>query len=311
MAWKTSWRCFRRVQPGVAALALLVAAAAQAQQLEPRAYTNLPVGLNFLVAGYAHSEGGLATDPSLPVDDAHLRIHTGVLAYARSLDLWGQSGKFDVILPYSQLSGSALVAGQPRERHVSGFGDPAFRFSLNFYGAPALPLSSFAAYRPDLVAGASVQLTAPAGQYDPGKAINLGTNRWSLKPDIGLSKSFGALTLDLTAAVTFYSRNDDYFGGQSLEQAPIYSMQSNLSYTFAGGVWAALGATWYSGGRTTVNGVRKDDALDNSRFGLTIAIPVDRRNSIKLNASSGISTRTGTSFDTLGVAWQYRWGAGL
>jgi hypothetical protein len=46
-------------------------------------------------------------------------------------------------------------------------------------------------------------------------------------------------------------------------------------------------------------------------MGLTVAVPIDRYYSIKFNASSGISTRTGTSFDTVGLVLQYRWGAGL
>ena len=86
---------------------LLAPAETLAQELEPRAYSNSPVGLNFFVAAYAYSEGGLSTDPSLPVQDARLNIHTGALAYARSLDLWGKSGKFDVIVPYTWLSGTA------------------------------------------------------------------------------------------------------------------------------------------------------------------------------------------------------------
>ncbi|HLY38313.1 MAG TPA: hypothetical protein VKU61_09775 [Candidatus Binatia bacterium] len=50
---------------------------------------------------------------------------------------------------------------------------------------------------------------------------------------------------------------------------------------------------------------------DNTRVGGTLAIPIDRRDSIKLYASTGTTTRTGTSFDTFGIAWQYRWGGGL
>ena len=90
------------------------------------------MGLNFLAMGYAHSQGGLSTDPSLPLTDAHLKIDTGVVAYVRGIDLWGNSGKFDVIVPYSHLSGTALVAGQPRERDISGAGDPRFRLSRQF-----------------------------------------------------------------------------------------------------------------------------------------------------------------------------------
>ena len=290
---------------------MLAAAAAQAQDLEPRAYSNSPVGLNFLVAGYAFSQGGLSTDPSLPVQDAKLDIHTIVLAYARSLDLWGKSGKFDVILPYADLSGTALVAGEPRERMVSGFGDPRFRMSINLYGAPALSMKEFAGYRQDLVIGTSVQVSAPGGQYDSSRAVNIATNRWSIKPDIGFSKAFGPLRADATVGVTYYSTNDNYFGGNRLEQAPIYSAQTHLSYDFGGGIWAGIGATFYNGGRTTVNGVRNDDGLKNSRAGATLALPLDRHNSLKFSASRGVTTRIGTSFDIIGVAWQYRWGEGF
>ena len=292
-------------------LGTLLAPVVHAQELEPRAYSNLPMGLNFLATGYAHSQGGLSTDPSLPLTDAHLKIDTGVVAYVRGVDLWGNSGKVDVIAPYSHLSGTALVAGQPRERVVSGAGDPRFRLSVNFYGAPALTLPEYPAYKQDLVIGASVQVTAPWGQYDASKAVNLGTNRWSIKPDIGFSKAFAPFTIDLTAGVTLFSRNDDYFGGQALDQAPLYSAQVNLSYDFGRGIWAALGATLYRGGRTTVDDAPKDNTLSNSRVGLTVAVPIDRYYAIKFNASSGISTRTGTNFDTVGLVLQYRWGAGL
>jgi hypothetical protein len=82
---------------------LFMAAQAYAGEIEPRAYVNTPVGINFLLAGYVYSDGGLSTLASSPIKEAQLRVHSGVLAYARSLDVWGKSGKLDVILPYSQL----------------------------------------------------------------------------------------------------------------------------------------------------------------------------------------------------------------
>ena len=62
---------------------------------------------------------------------------------------------------YSRLWGNAMVGGQRREREVSGFHDPRFRFSVNFYGAPALSLKDFATYRQDVILGASIQVSAP------------------------------------------------------------------------------------------------------------------------------------------------------
>ena len=300
------------LRSALCAVALVaMTASVYAQDLEPRAYVNTPVGLNFVVAGYAYSQGGLSTDPALPIQDAQLQIHGAVLAYARSLDVWGRAGKIDVIVPYAQLSGTALVAGQSRERDVSGFGDPRFRFSVLLYGAPALSLKEFADYRQDTIIGASLQVSAPGGQYDPTRAVNIATNRWSVKPEIGISKALGALTLELSTGVTFYTRNGDYFGGRTLEQDPIYSAQAHVTYHFGAGVWGALNGTYYQGGRTTVDGVKSNGALGNSRAGATLALPVDRQNSIKLHVSTGVSTRTGTSFNIGGIAWQYRWGAGL
>jgi hypothetical protein len=103
---------------------------AYAQDLEPRAYANTPVGLNFLIGGYAYSKGTVGTDPSVPITDTEIELNSGVLANVRTLDLWGRSGKFDVILPCTWASGSAKLAGQARTREVSGFGDPRLRFFM-------------------------------------------------------------------------------------------------------------------------------------------------------------------------------------
>jgi hypothetical protein len=295
-----------------AALALLfVAAQAHAGEIEPRAYVNTPVGVNFLLAGYAYSDGGLSTAGSSPIKDAQLRMNSGVLAYARALDVWGKSGKFDVILPYSQLSGNAMVEGQPRERNVSGFHDPLFRFSVNLYGAPALSVEEFAAYQQGVIIGASVQVSAPLGQYDKDKLVNLGNNRWFVKPDIGISKAWGAFTLELSTGAYFFSDNDDYFGGNTLEQDPVSTTQVHATYNFAGGVWAAVSGTYDYGGRTTIGGVQSETPVNNSRAGATLALRVNRNNSIKLYASSSLHTSSGADYDLVGIVWQYRWGRGL
>jgi len=290
---------------------LFVAAQAHAGEIEPRAYVNTPVGINFLLAGYAYTDGGLSTAGSSPIKDAQLKMNTGALAYARTLDVWGNSGKFDVILPYSQLSGNAMVDGQPRERDVSGFHDPLFRFSVNFYGAPALSLQEFADYRQDVIIGASVQVSAPLGQYDKDRLVNLGNNRWFVRPDIGISKAWGAFTVELSTGVFFFSNNDDYFGGNTLEQDPVSSTQVHATYNFGSGVWAAVSGTYDYGGRTTIDGVRSDVSMDNSRVGATLALPVNRNNSIKLYASGGVHTSSGTDYNLLGIVWQHRWGRGL
>ena len=288
----------------------LIAANANAQEAEPRGYSNAPVGLNFLIAAYLHSQGKIAFDPTLPISDASFRTDTGALAYVRSLDVAGKSAKFDAILPYSSFSAHALIDGQSKEREMSGLGDPRFRFSINLFGAPALSAKEFANYRQDLIVGVSVQVSAPLGQYDNRKLLNLGNNRWSFRPELGVSKALGAWTVEVAPSVTFFTDNTDFFNGSTLAQAPIYLLRGHLMYNFESGVWVSLDGTAVTGGRTTLNGVRNDNEQTNTRAGVTLALPVDRQNSVKFNASTGISTRTGSEFSAVGVAWQHRWGAG-
>ena len=295
----------------LAACGLGGVAVAHAQDIEPRAYSNAPVGVNFVVAGVAYSHGGLSLDPSLPVTDARLESSAAVLAYARVLDLWGVSGKFDAIVPYASLSGTAVYAGQPVERSIHGAANPLLRISANLVGAPALTLQEFAAYRQDLIVGVSLQVGVPLSQYDPTRLLNIGTNRWSAKPEVGVSKAIGSWTIEGQAAVTFYGDNTDFFGGSTRTQDPLYALQGHVIHSFRSGIWASLDLTYFAGGRSTIDGVAKNDLQQNWRVGATLAIPVDRRNSIKLAASSGVSARTGNNFDLLAVAWQYRWGGGL
>jgi hypothetical protein len=300
-----------RLVSGVALIVALAAGAmVHAQELEPRAYANAPVGLNFLILGYGYSQGDVAFDPSVPIEDAKLTLHGAFLAYVRALDVWGRAGKLDIVLPYASLSGTARVAGQLRERDVSGLGDPRFRFSVLLYGAPALSATEFAEYTPDLIVGASLAVTAPLGQYDSDKLVNIGTNRWSVKPELGISKTLGPFTLEVDTSVTFYTTNDDFFGGRTLERDPLYAVQGHVIYHTRWGVWAAVDATYYTGGRTTIDG-KPGERLENLRVGVTLAIPIDRRNSIKLHGSTGAISRIGGDFDTLSIAWQYRWGAGF
>jgi len=284
---------------------------AGAQSIEPRAYSNVPVGVNFLLAGYYQTRKGLAFDTASPVSDPNLETHNAVLGYARALDLWGKSGKFDVIAPYSFLSGTATYQGAPVEREVDGFGDPLFRISINLYGAPALRLPEFKSYQQDVIVGTSLQVQAPAGQYDNTKLVNIGTNRWSFKPEVGVSKAAGPWTLELKAGVTFFTTNTDFFNGASRSQDPLYSFSAHGIYNFRSGIWASLDATWFGGGRTTIDDTLNNDLQQNWRVGGTLAFPVDMHHSIKLYASSGVSARTGNSYDLLGIAWQYRWGGGL
>ena len=293
-------------------LIALVAAAArcEAQDLEPRAYSNAPVGLNFLILGYAFSHGNVTVDAAAPIEGAKLTTNSAFLGYAHVFGLWGRSSKIELALPYGWVSGTATVAGVGRERHVSGLGDPRIRFSTLLYGGPALSVEEFADYKPDLIIGASLAVTLPLGQYDQEHVVNVGTNRWSFKPELGVSKTLGPFTLEIAPSITFFTDNNDFLGGGTLKKDPLYAVQGHLIYYTSFGLWTAVDATYYGGGRTTING-EPGTQPQNLRLGATLAVPINKYNSVKLYATQGAYSRVGGNFTTAGIAWQFPWGGGF
>jgi hypothetical protein len=304
----------RALHQTLCAVALAVGSlhGAHAQQMEPRSYSNAPIGLNFLIAAYQYSWGDVLFDPSLPVANANAKVNSVALGYSRFLDFWGESGTISVALPYAWVSASGDLEGQPQNIDRSGFADLGIRLSVNLYGAPALSTQEFRDYHQDTIVGVSLLVTAPTGQYFPTKLVNIGTNRWSFKPDVGVSKALGPWILEGSAGVTFYTDNNEFFPGNSVRhQDPLYALQAHVTYNFNPRLWGALDWTYYAGGRTSVNGIEHEDFQSNSRWGATLAQSLDVHNSIKLYFNSGLYARTGTDFTTVGIAWQYRWGAGL
>jgi Putative MetA-pathway of phenol degradation len=280
------------------------------QQLEPRAYSVSPVGTNIVVFGYGLSKGDLSFDPSLPITDASATINSAYAGYFRSIDFFGRSANISVALPYVWGNLQGKVEGQFQQAQRSGLGDPIVRFAVNLHGAPAMDLKKFAAYRQKTVIGASVVVVAPLGQYDPAKAINLGVNRWAFKPEVGISQAVRRMYLDFYLGAWLFRPNNNFLG-RTRKQNPIVTSQFHLSYIVKPKLWVAFNATFYTGGRTTVNDVRSNDLQHNTRVGGTLSLKLDRRQSLKFAYSRGAFTNIGANFQSVSVAYQYLWGRGL
>lgn len=282
--------------------------AARAQDLDPRLHTNVPIGINFLAAGYAYSEGNVLFDPSIALDNAEIEIDGPVVGYGRSLGLGPFSGKFDTAIGRVCLDGSADYQGEHATRNVCGVTDARARITVNFAGAPPLRRQEFAAYEQNWVFGASLQLGLPTGDYDSDRLVNIGANRVSSKLELGVSKDLGRWLFEISAGDTYFEDNTEFFGGRVRSQDPITSVQAHAVYAFSRGAWLALDGTRYHGGRTSSGNTVNPDFQSNSRFGITASVPINRSQSVKINASTGVSTRTGTDFDTVGAVWQFVWG---
>ncbi len=294
-----------------AGIAIIVACVpARCQELEPRAYSVSPVGLNFLVTGFGRSSGDLSFDPTLPVQDGHASLQLAIAGYARTLDFFGRSANVAVQAPYVWGNVSGVVSDVFQSVHRSGLGDPSVRFAVNLWGAPAMNARKFARYRQRTTLGASIVVTVPLGQYDPAKLVNIGSNRWAFKPELGLSRRLGRWYIDFYAGAWLFAANSNYQGRVRTQEA-LGSGQFHVSYNFRPRVWAAFDANFYAGGDTSINGVRTDTFQRNSRLGGTFALPLSRHNALKVSVSTGAVTRIGGAFTTVAIGYQYLWGAGL
>ncbi len=297
----------------VAGASALIAAAvpATAQDLEPRAFWPAPIGLNFVVVGYGHSYGNVLLDPALPITDGEAKLHSTFAAYVRTIGLFGLSGKVDASVPFV-VHGKwrGTVDGVADSTTRTGFGDPAFRLSVNFVGAPAMRLPEFAKRKRGTVVGASLQVAAPLGRYEPERLINLGSNRWTFKPRIGISQPVGRWILEAHGTGWFFTDNPDA-NGATLAQDPMWALDAHFARLFGKGFWASVDLGYIRGGRTTRDGVQSKARQESARLGATLAIPVASRHSLKLAYFSGVYAQLGSDFDNVLVVWQYRWGGGI
>jgi len=286
---------------------MLALGTAQAQQLEPRAYSPSPIGVNIIGMATAFQSGSVLTDPSLPFDNVSAHVDSAATYYGRTFDLFGRLASITAAVPYAWVSAQGDLQEVSRSVHRSGFVDPQLRFAANLLGGPALTPREFRLQKPQTTLGVSLTVIAPFGQYDASKLVNIGTNRWAFRPELGISHPVGNWALELYAGVWLFGSNDNFYGGQVRKQDALATIQTHVVYTFRPGLWAAADFTYYTGGSTTVGGISKDDRQDNTRGGLTLSVPLVQGQSLKFSWAEGVSTRIGSSFRTLGLAWQMVW----
>lgn len=304
-------RAWGRLSHGALATVLCALAAtgtAAAQELEPKAYSASPVGAAFLVAGLTRSTGAVVVDPTSPVSDVDAAVNSTLVAVGYTFGLAGRSALVTATLPYAWGDVRGVVAEASRSVSRSGLADVRVKLSMNLAGNPAMRTREFAKAPRKTIVGTSVTVTAPSGQYDGARLINLGTNRWSFKPEVGVSVPKGRWDVDAYLGVWLFTTNTDYFtGGLERSQDPLLALQGHVSYSFRPRLWLAIDATWYGGGDARVEGGAPVQSQNNSRIGATLAVPVTRGQSFKIAYNTGLAIRTGTDFRTVSVGWQWLW----
>lgn len=280
--------------------------------MEPRRWAHLPVEANFAVGAYSYTEADIYLDPALQIENAKMKLHTWAVKYIRTFELFQKYARIDFTQGFQEGLWTGLLGGAPASVKRSGLSDSLVRFAINLYGAPPLKGRGFAAYRAEVdvetIVGTALVVQLPTGDYMDDKLINLGTNRFSFRPQLGVVHNRGKWSMEFTCAIWLYTDNDDFFNGNKLEEDPLYTCQTHLVYTSGLGLWTAASVGYACGGETTVNGVEKNDRRENLSRALSIGCPITSRVSVK---ASYLGTRTqrsiGQDTDSIVAAFSIFW----
>jgi len=278
------------------------------QDLTPRAYLITPIGSHAVILASSFSSGQVLLDPTLPVEGAKGAFQVPSLGYYQSFNLMGRSANLTLVLPYAR--GDFSVTANDSEYHAyrSGLADARVRFAVNLRGGPAMNVGEYSKWKEKRLIGASLTVAIPTGQYDPARAVNSGTNRWGLKPEIGVTRRWRRLVVDSYAGVWFFTGNHAYFPGHSLRtQAPVGAIEGHLGYYLKPRLWVSADVNFWAGGRSTLNGLKKQDQQRDSRTGATMSVPISRHQSVKFSYSQGAYVTVGGAYRTVSAGWQYSW----
>ncbi len=239
-------------------MALAVPAAAD----EARDFLNVPSG-SWYPAYYLVLAETRSPDGRTVIDST-----TNLFRVTNTLNVFGRTGGWNLIVPLQTLSLSYDGDTGSRKTNV---GDPKFVFDVNLFGAPALTREEFRSYVPQPYASLHVAVTAPLGAYDPKAALNAGSNRWTITPEVNYSwtPNAGKSWLEFYFKPTFYTEFRNYAGSKTMTQDVQLDLEGHASHDLARWVWAALDVFYNVGGETTVDGVRQHNGDSTFSLGAT------------------------------------------
>ena len=265
----------------------------------PRMYWNGPVGLNILQAYYWNISGnsitpkGTLRDPNIDADMDLL-----VLGYNRIFDVEGRALILTSVVTAGNMNVGVDVLNRGRSGSGNGFGDLYFQGTLNLIGAPALSATAFADYKQDTVLSLLVGVTAPTGNYDANKLLNMSENRWNLRVGLPFIQTLGEwipgeiTTLEILPSAWFYGSNDDAFGGAKLTQDPLYTLEAHITRDITPALYVSLDYFLQTGGETSTDGIKNDDDQTSDSIGLSLGYMVNAQAQLMLRYSSSLNPST-------------------
>lgn len=284
-----------------------------AQRLEPRRWAHLPMGVNVAGGGYSYTNGEVFFDPVLRLENVEFDLHAAAFKYVRTFELFEKSARIDLLQGYADAKWTGLLDGVPDSTRFTGLTDTNLRFAMQLFGAPPLKGKEFADYRAavapcETIVGVGLTVQLPTGGYEGPRLLNLGTNRYTFRPRVGVVHSRGNWTMELNATAWFFTDDDDFLGRSKLETDPHYALEGHLVYTFRPGVWLSAGLGYGFGSESTLDGVKLGDKRGNLAYGVSLGFPINREWSVNVTYI-GVRAQepVGSDSDTVAVGISVVW----
>ena len=255
-------------------------------------------------------------DPSHRVSqDAKIDATMALMGYARTFALGERSAMAAILLPMGRLSGDLTVAGKSVSQSASGFGDPMIELDVNILGPKAQKdLVDALRYEPGFSVDVLADLALPIGEYDSSKTLNIGQNRWYGRLGAPIVWQLGdwvpgrRTTLEFLPAVWMFGNNTNYDSGKTLKTDALFQLDAHLTRDFTENFWGGLDASWYNGGKSTVNGV-EGKKLNNAGWGITFGYKLNDNANLTFGYKSTVndSAPDALRMDAFMVTFVYGW----
>jgi hypothetical protein len=280
------------------------------QDLEPRRWTEIPVGKQVIGVGYAFSFGEVFFDPILQAENATVEMNTIGVSYVLPVRIGKKLGRIDATIPFVFEHWEGTLSGVPSSLNRTGFADPIIRFSVNILGASAEESKNLREYITEhsvrTTVGLSIAVTLPFGQYFDEKLINLGHNRFVFRPQAGMIHTWNKWSFELTASTFLITNNNNFYGGMKKKQAPIFAIQSHLIKRFKPGYWASLSAGFGSGGKSIINNQSREDRRVNLLGAISVGFPLDKNQGAKITYLRNQALESiGADVNSFIIGWSY------
>ncbi|MNQ40558.1 hypothetical protein D3C85_542160 [compost metagenome] len=274
-----------------------------------RDWQNLPTDLNMVFGYYNRIDSNTPIDTALPIDGLSVNADLYIARFARSFSVDGRNSAIQILQPYADISASFDNAEFFKgTKHNGGMADTQFVLVHNLFGGPALTQEEFANWTPETFVTGALWVTAPTGDYDKNRVINIGSNRWAFKPEIAFGTPLGPTWLEINGYVSMFTDNDDYQGDGTLEQKALYAVEGHYSYTFNRALWASLDATYSRGGETRINGDWQDNKQENGLLGASMGFMLSPQFGGLIAYTDTVAERTGSpDVNTWTLRLQYAW----